>query len=183
MNNTLNVIFDSRRNERYDLLVSEFKKCKVEKFVIWPCIIIPDVVASINLSHKMVVKEAKELGLEYCILAEDDLEFTCVDSWRYFIDNIPASFDLYLACTYLMPLSNNKICGFHLYIVHSKFYDKFLSVPDHLHIDTAMDDLGGDYHICYPFPAIQRPGWSACWESRGGDGLSEAERDRTRACA
>jgi len=67
----------------------------------------------------------------------------------------------YLACTYITPVSLKKVVGFHLYIIHQKFYDKFLNVAPNVHIDTAMDDLDGDYHFCYPFPAIQRAGFSA----------------------
>ena len=99
--------------------------------------------------------------MPFVIIGEDDLTFTSKTSWQYFLDNMPKEFDLYLACTYTPPISNKKICGFHLYAVGQSFYDKFLSVPETLHIDTAMDDLGGDYVFCYPFPALQRSGYSA----------------------
>jgi hypothetical protein len=46
-------------------------------------------------------------------------------------------------------------------MVHEKFYEKFLSVPDDVHIDTSMDELKGNYVFCYPFAALQRAGFSA----------------------
>jgi hypothetical protein len=61
----------------------------------------------------------------------------------------------------VVPVELKKVTGFHLYIISQEFYDRFLSVPDSVHIDVAMDDLEGDYHFCYPFPALQRAGFSA----------------------
>lgn len=156
----LNIILDSRRTERYEPLMNELKKQKISDFEIWPCIILDNVVKSINLSHKMIVRDAKERGLKEVAIAEDDLWFTADDGWSYYLRNKPEVYDLYLACTYCIPVSNNRVTGFHLYMVHERFYDRFLSVPDEKHIDTAMDDLKGNYNFCYPFAALQRPGFS-----------------------
>ena len=87
--------------------------------------------------------------------------FTADGAWDYYLRNMPMDFDLYLACTYVKPFDPIKITGFHLYTVAAKFYDKFLIAPDTAHIDVAMDDLGGDYRLCYPFPALQRAGFSS----------------------
>jgi hypothetical protein len=157
---TLNVILDERRIEKYDPLISELRRQKI-KYEIWPCILRPNVVSSINASHKMIVRDAKEKGLKECFVGEDDLMFPAADGWQYFLKNKPTSYDLYLACTYVVPISNNRVCGFHLYAISDKFYDQFLSIPDDVHIDTYMDELKGDYHFCYPFPALQRPGFSS----------------------
>lgn len=157
----LNVIFDSRRIEKYEPLIEELKRQNITDYKIWPCIMKPDVVESINASHKMIVNYAKGLGLKEICIAEEDLMFPNENGWDYFLEHKPKSYDLYLACTYIPPISNNKICGFHLYFISEKFYDAFLSAPDKEHIDTAMDNLNGDYHFCYPFPALQRSGFSA----------------------
>ena len=109
----------------------------------------------------MIVQKAKENGDKECCIAEQDLTFTCSTAWEYFLKNKPKEFDLYLAATYIPPISNNKVCGFHLFFIDSSFYEKFISAPDDVHIDTYMDDLKGDYHFCYPFPALQRSGFSA----------------------
>lgn len=157
---TLNVIFDERRIEKYEPLIAELKKHKI-KYEIWPCILSRNVVSAINASHKMIVRDAKEKGLKECFVAEDDVFFPAADGWQYFLNKKPQTYDLYLACTYVVPISNNKVCGFHLYAISDKFYDRFLSIPDDVHIDTYMDELKGDYHYCYPFAALQRPGFSS----------------------
>lgn len=159
---TVNVIFDDRFPNDKERLIREFEEQGIEDFKFWEAIVLTDsVVDSIAASHKMIVQDAKDRGLKECIVAEQDLTFTCPTAWEYFIGNKPQEFDIYLASTYILPVSNNKICGFHLYIIEEKFYDKLLNVPREQHIDTACCDLGGDYKFCYPFPALQRAGFSA----------------------
>lgn len=160
----INIIHDDRRIERYQPLIQGLAEQGLTEvdYVLWPAKILQSsVVCSINASHKMIVQWAKDNHLPQVCIAEDDLMFTAPDAWQYFLDNKPAEFDLYLACTYVVPVKLKKVTGFHLYVVSEKFYDRFLSVPYNYHIDTAMDDLEGDYHFCYPFPALQRPGVSA----------------------
>lgn len=159
-NPRLNIIFDSRRPEKYDPLISELERQNITDYELWPCIMYPDVVASINASHKMIVRDAKEKKLKYVCIAEDDLWIPHEKGWQYYLDNMPDDFDLYLACTLVTPVTNNVVCGFHLYMVAEKFYDTFLAAPDVAHIDSAMNDIKGDYKFCYPFAAIQRPGYS-----------------------
>jgi len=158
---TINVIYDSRHPERYEVLLKEFETQGITDYKFWDCIIMPNVVESINASHKMIVRDAKEKGLDEVIIAEDDLMFTSPNSWKYFLSQKPSSYDLYLWGSYILPISNNMVCGFQLYFVSSKFYDKYLSIKDDAHVDTEMDTLKGDYHFCYPFPALQRKGFSA----------------------
>lgn len=147
--------------DRYEPLIQELKLQNIVDYEIWPCIIKSDVVSSINASHKMIVREAKEKGEKEACIAEDDLMFTCRRAWDFYLKNKPDSFDIYLACSYVVPIDYKKICGFHLYIVHERFYDKFLSIPDDVHIDTYFDTVEGEYVFCHPFPALQRPGWSS----------------------
>ncbi len=154
----LHIIFDDRRIERYHPLMDGLEEQGITDFELHPCTVLPDVVASINASHKAIVRMAKEQGLKEVCIAEDDLMWTAKDSWQYFLSNKPAEFDLYLACSYL---PNELICGFHLYIISERFYDKFLAAPDNEHIDVCINDIKGDYHICRPFPALQRKGYSS----------------------
>jgi hypothetical protein len=159
----INIIFDSRRIEKYDPLIAELKRQGLieDDYEIWPCLLLNTVVESINASHKMIVRKAKEEGLKEVCIAEDDLEFTSSNSWSFFIKNKPEIYDLYLACTYGDRMTK-QVVGFHLYCVHEQFYDDFLSVPEDKHIDTAMwFTKGQDFHFCYPYPALQRPGFSA----------------------
>lgn len=158
---TANVIFDSRSPDDYQRLLGEFSEQGIADFKFWDAVCNRNsVIESINASHKMIVRDAKERHLDKCLLMEQDLYFTAPGAWKYFLDNEPKDYDVYLGATYIIPISNNKICGFHCYMVKEKFYDAFLSVPDDAHIDTAVGDLKGDYYFCYPFPALQRPGFS-----------------------
>lgn len=134
---------------------------KIQDYEIWPCLMYSNVVSSINLSHKMIVRDAKERGLKRVAIAEDDLYFPSEDGWKYFLSNEPEYYDIYCAATYITPISNGMICGFHLYMVHERFYDTFLSVRDDVHIDTAFNNIKGVYKFCYPFAALQRPGFSS----------------------
>lgn len=157
----LNIILDSRRIEKYHPLMDQLEKQGITDFELWPCVIDKEVVTSINLSHKMIVRDALEKGLEEVIIAEDDLFFPAPDGWEYFLKNKPNSYDLYLSGTYIVTEPLEHICGFHLYMVHSRFYEKFLAVPDNKHIDTEMNNAEGEFRFCYPFAALQRPGFSA----------------------
>lgn len=162
MGERLNIIYDDRHPENYDRLMGEFERQGITDYKLWSAIVYKEsVVASINASHKMIVRDAKERKLKEVIIGEDDLWFPAENGWRYFLENKPDEFDIYAGCTMIPPVSNGMLCGFHLYIVAEKFYDKFLSVPDNQHIDTAVSDLKGDFKFCYPFPALQFPGYSA----------------------
>ena len=157
----INIIYDNRQSDDYQRLLGEFIEQDIVKFKFWEAVCDKDsVVKSINASHKMIVRWAKENKKPFVVIAEQDLHFTAKGAWNYFVSRMPKQYDLYLACTYIPPITNNQICGFHLYVVHEKFYDVFLSVPDDDHIDTAMNSRAGDYKFCYPFPALQRSGYS-----------------------
>lgn len=159
----LYILHDDRRMEKYPLLMNELIQQGITKYEIVPAILDPkkNVIESINAGHKAIIRKAKENKLPFICVAEDDLMFTAPDAWQFFLKNIPETYDLYVASTYLFPIEANKLTGFHLYICHEKFYDKFLSASDTEHIDNAVCDLRGDYKICYPFPCLQRPGWSS----------------------
>lgn len=157
----INIIFDNRQPEDYQRLLDEFEEQGIKKYRFWDAVCNKNsVIESINASHKMIVRWAKENKKPFVLIAEQDLNFTCKGAWQYFLDSMPKEYDLFLSCTYIPPISNNQICGFHLYCVAEKFYDKFLSVKDTDHVDTAMNDIKGDYKFCYPFPALQRSGFS-----------------------
>jgi hypothetical protein len=153
----LHCIWDDRRIERYQPLIDEFQKHDI-CFRLWPCVVLNDVVASINASHKMIVRWAKESGLKEVAICEDDVYFPAKDGWEYFLRNKPKEYDIYLACTYL---PENLVCGFHCYMVSERFFETFLNAPDSVHIDTYFNDVKGDYKFCRPFAALQREGYSS----------------------
>jgi hypothetical protein len=162
----LNVILDSRRQEKYQPLIDELNRQQITNFELWPCIMYPNVVQSINASHKMIVQRAKDEGLKECCIGEDDLMFPSENGWNWFLENKPGRYDIYAGCNYLASTPPEKpglirvdcIVGFHLYMVHEKYYDTFLSTKDDDHIDTAQK--GKEMYVVWPFPALQRPGYS-----------------------
>lgn len=159
----VHIIHDSRRFERYESFMKQFQEHGIMDYMVWDAtVLIHSVVESINESHKKIVRYAKEKELPMVCIMEDDIQFTAPDAWQYFLNNMPESFDLYLGCNYSIPIGQTKnVTGFHLYVISQGFYDRFLSVPNNVHIDTAMDELEGDYHFCYPYPALQSAGFSA----------------------
>lgn len=156
----LNIIHDNRLFNRLEPLVEEMHRQGIN-YKIWDAVECKDsVIKSINLSHKQIVQYAKDNGLKEIAIGEDDLFFPAPNGWQFFLRNKPEKYDLYLGCTF-MPLHAKSVCGFHLYCIHEQYYDKFLSIPDNVHIDTAQDELKGHFEFCYPYPALQRPMWSA----------------------
>lgn len=158
----VNVIYDNRHSEDYFRLLHEFNEQGIDDFVFHEASVLKDsVVDSIAESHKAIVRQAKQDGLSEVCIAEQDVYFTCPTAWKYFMDNKPKQYDLWLWGSYITPISNNQVCGFQMYFISSKFFDRFLSTPKNQHIDTYMNELKGDYKFCYPFPCLQRSGFSA----------------------
>lgn len=159
----VNVIYDIRHTPQdYGRLLNEFEEQGIVDYKFWDAVVLKDkpIVDSIAASHKMIVRWAKDNNISQCCVVEQDATFTSPNAWKYFLDNKPEIFDLYLWGSHTVPLQNSIVCGFQLYIIAEKFYDQFLAVPNNNHIDTAMCDIKGDYHFCYPFPCLQRPGYS-----------------------
>lgn len=163
----VNIIYDSRRVEKYEPLIKELERQKIVDYEIYPCVMYPDVVASINASHKMIVKEAKEKGLVEVCIGEDDMYFPNENGFEWFLKNKPKVYDLYNAANYIGEKPKGKkgafkaeyMIGFHLYFIHSRYYDTFLSTPNNLHIDS--EQKSPLMYYCYPHPCLQRAGWSS----------------------
>ncbi len=131
-----------------------------------------NVVRSINLSHKQIVRFAVEHHLPEICIMEEDVMFTAKDGWFYFLANKPESFDLYLGGAYGLNdkawdrIANtkgavliNNFAGLHCYIINESYYEKFLGLPDDIHIDNQPGM--GVFYVCAPMPALQHPGWSS----------------------
>ena len=159
----LNVICGNR-SERMPKLLNELQIQGLE-YKLWQGIHdVDSVVRSINLSHKQIVQYAKDNDLESICIAEDDIKFTCPTSYKYFLDNKPQKFDLYLGGIYLGDIrEDNSVASFtgmHLYIIDKYFYDLFLQTDQNTHIDISLSDMGL-YKVCNPFAAIQFNGFSS----------------------
>lgn len=160
------IIYDSRRPEKWPDLMQEIYNQGITEWKIWEPVEDKDsVITSINKSHKRIVQWAKFNNLPFVAIWEDDCFFPAKDGWKKFIEQMPPwKWDIWSAGTYGLdrPITGktDKLNGIHCYMVNERFYDTFLSVPDNLHIDVALDGLGL-YYVSYPFIALQRPGWSS----------------------
>lgn len=168
----LNII--NGKSERTQRVLNELSVQGINSFKLWQGKRESSVIRSINLSHKQIVEDAYNRGLEEVCIAEDDFLGTHKDSWKFFLQNKPKQYDLYLSSVFLGDLdSENRVksfTGLTLYFVHSKYFPTFLSVPEDKHIDHALSETGGDFRVCNPFTFIQADGISGNtgkWESYG----------------
>lgn len=160
----LNVIVGNRP-ERLPRLREQIQTQGIDECELWDGIFVSSIKKSINLAHKQIVEYAMVAGFKETIIAEDDIKFTHSNSWKYFLSKIPDDYDLFLSMVYLGQPDENGIVkdftGLTLYIVHSRFYETFLSVPEDEHLDRALSQTNGKFIVCNPFVAIQYNGHSS----------------------
>lgn len=163
------IIFDDRRNEKYDLFIHEMKRQGIQDYEIFPAIVlVHSVVESISESFKAVIRSAKENNEECICICEDDVFFPNENGWKYFIENKPERYSVYIGGNYLIdnrleykePLVKcNTWIGNQCIIVHNSYYDIWLNTDSKQHCDGVHSGLG-DFYTCFPFPALQRSGFS-----------------------
>lgn len=164
------VIYDNRRPEKYPLFIEELRLQEINEFEIFPAIVLKhSVVESISSSFKEVIRRAKENGDKEICIMEDDVMFPSLNGWKYFLDNKPESFDIYIGGSFIVdnrlkyepPLIKVKeYIGNHCIIVNERYYDKWLETDSKNHCD-AVHSGNGEFYVCFPFIALQRAGWSA----------------------
>ncbi len=159
------IIHDGSNTGRYNRLVKELEWQGIKDYHIFPAIHdIRSTKKGINLAHKQIIEYAQVAGFEEMCVMEDDIKFCHPNSFNYFLKMKPKDYDLYLGGIYVGEiLPDNTVTsfsGFHLYVCHSRFYEKFLATPDDAHIDREMTGLG-KYIVCEPFAAIQHNGFSS----------------------
>lgn len=158
-----NILHNSNRQDRLPILVNELETQGISQYRLWDNIYAPSIIKSINKGHKQIVEYAKQEGLPEVLIMEDDVKFLGNGAFKYFIDNKPAVYDIYLASIFLGILSPEntvkEFTGMTCYIVHQNFYNTFLNADEKIHIDAALSFLG-KYIVCNPFVAIQHNGYS-----------------------
>lgn len=156
-------IICGNRAERLPRLMKELETQAISNYELWDGVFLPSIKKSINRAHKQIVEYAKLAEWEEVAIAEDDIRFTHKNSWGYFLEQKPPDFDIYLSMIYMGEMDEAGMVkdfrSMTLYIVNSRFYDVFLSVPDDEHIDKALAGLG-KYIVCRPFVALQYNGFS-----------------------
>ncbi|MEP7253451.1 MAG: hypothetical protein ABI683_13765 [Ginsengibacter sp.] len=161
---TLNIIHLSKRIDRFELLEKEIRLQEISDYKIWDGVTDDmSTVRGISQAHKQIVRYAKEFKLPYILIAEDDIRFTSLGAFDFFIQNIPKDYDLYLGGIIYGKLeADNTVKDFSgtmLYLIHERFYDIFLSIPGNYHIDRGLNNKG-KFVVCYPMAAIQYNGYS-----------------------
>lgn len=169
---TAHIIVDTNRAHSNETLEKELDAHGISA-KIWEAIHdSASTVKSINLSHKMIVEYAKAQSLEEICIMEEDVMFTAPGAWQHFLANKPDNFHLYLGGCYGLnddayrriastpgATRINNFAGLQCYIIHESYYDKFLSMPEDIHIDNQPGM--GIFYICSPMAALQYPGWSS----------------------
>lgn len=124
----------------------------------------------ITISFKKIVQNAKDCGMKMVAICEDDLIwYKSPDgklAWDYYLDNIPDDFDTYHGQIYVGQITDNRIrsvfSAMTLFIVHERFYDFFLNIPDDCHIDRHLGLTSNihKYMVCPKFVCYQFGGKS-----------------------
>jgi len=165
----LNIIYDNRVVDRLPLLLEDCNNCKIEYRIWEACIDKKTVTESITESFRRIIQWAKDNKMKEVFIAEDDLSIVSLSAWEYFLKNKPKDFDVYIGGSYLRdnkwvyeaPLVKVDIwVGNHLIVVNEKYYDRWLESKPDGHIDTEQNGKG-DFYVCYPYIALQRPSFSA----------------------
>lgn len=161
------------RTDRLETLMKELASQGIGEFTI--CSGEVDAVAvfrGINLSHKRIVRMAKSYRMPNVIIGEDDLRFTALGAWQYFLKQLELNkdADIFFSMIYEGSVDENgriiksptSFSGMTLYSVNSKFYDVFLQVKEMDNIDRVLGEMADqyDFRVCKEFCAYQTDGFS-----------------------
>ena len=160
----LNIIHLAHRRDRWLRLKKELRNQAISNYKIWDGIVDPYIPArGISKAHKQIVQYALKYNLPEVLIAEDDLKFTDIGAFEFFLKNKPAEYDLYLSSIYYGKLDETNIVedfsGLTFYIANRRFYEKLLSIPEHDNLDRLLNHKGR-FIVCNPFPVIQHNGFS-----------------------
>jgi len=166
----IHLVNDPKYPHREEREKSVIEQMEMEgcRYRFWPGIIEKPKKAGINKAHRQIVQWTKDNNLPNVFIAEDDLKWYGKGAWKYFLDNMPDDYDLYLSSYYSGRADENNIIqsfsGLTLYSVKNSYYDTYLSTPDNGHIDTALSMAGGKFVVSPKFVTYQMPSFS---EQRG----------------
>jgi len=163
MAESLHIIHLNHRKDRMALLERELKKQCIS-VCLWPGIPDPEnPKRGISQAHKQIVQYAQRESLPYITIAEDDIYFTDQGAYDYFLQHIPADYDLYLGSIYYGNLQSDHsvtdFAGLTIYRIHQKFYSVFLAADEQQNLDRALAGKG-KFIVCDPFIALQHNGYS-----------------------
>lgn len=118
--------------------------------------------------HQRIVRFAQENNLQNIIICEDDLRFTSPNSFKYFLSQIPKSYDIFCAMTYVCTKKEgNRLLGpfsggLTLFSVNQRFYETFLNINPNVHLDRFLGEISPNFEMneCPLVPAYQSGGLS-----------------------
>lgn len=158
------VIHNPLRTDRFKTLQFEAETQGFE-FELIDAIMHKNPLQGCRAAQQSVVQLAKEKGLKEVLIMEDDVRFCGPGAFKYFLKKKPKDYHLYNSgASFYLPdrFGNTKeFSGLQAFIVHEKFYDAFLSIPDDPveHIDYQLRKYS-KIITCLPFASIQYPGYS-----------------------
>lgn len=146
--------------------MKELADQKIEDYTLWEGTYNPkNIKQCIAEGHHRIIQYAKDNNLESVFFGEDDMRFTSPNSYKYFISQIPKSYDLFFSIIYAGKIENNRVMngfsgGFTLLNMHNRFYQTFLDMPTTEHVDRYCGNFCHQYEY-YVVPEY-------CAEQRGG---------------
>lgn len=160
----INILHTSNRMDRYESFTYQLKEQNITDYKIWEGIVDRQMsFRGICLSHKMMVLDAKARGEKELLVMENDCKFFDIGAFQYFMDNKPEDFDMYLGNIFDGHIKEDNtvhtFSGLTLYIIHERFFDKFLSVKNESNIDREIGGMG-KFVVCNPMVCTQIGGLS-----------------------
>lgn len=166
--NTGNPKVDEVAKQRYGNLMIELKQQGITDYSLIEGYYVPEnVKLAIHKGHRKIVQHAKEQGYKNCLVAEDDIKFTHPCSFKYFLSQIPESYDLMMGLIYAGTIEDNRVLngfsgGMTLYSISSRYYQEFLDLPIDTHIDRecGLSCFNHEFYVVPEYCVIQRGGYS-----------------------
>ena len=104
-----NVIHLPNRIDRWSLIQKEISDQKISDVRFWNGIIDNTLPCrGISRAHKQIVTWARDQDYEEVLIAEDDIRFTALGAFQYFLKNKPTDFDIYLGGITWGTVKNNQ---------------------------------------------------------------------------
>lgn len=165
------IIYNHHRPEKKELFENALSEQNIDDYEIFQAQIIQynSIPENISESFKSVIRQAKERGDKEIVIFEDDILFTSPNGWKYFLDNKPDDYDVYVGGSYFIqngvdykpPLVKIKSwIGNQMIMISQKYFDIWLKSDSTKHCDGVHEGKG-DFYVCFPFVGLQRSGWSS----------------------
>ncbi len=159
----LNIIHLEHRKDRFKLLENQLVEQNIVNYRLWEGIVDKNPKRGIAKAHKQIIEWANNQKLPSILIAEDDIKFTARGAFKYFLQNEPKDYDIYLGGIIYGNINSdnsvNDFSGTHLYKINKRFYNTFLSLSEEKDIDRSLANKG-KFVVCNPFAAIQHNGFS-----------------------